>query len=484
MSGGFTLSQNGAYGQTNNWIHLNGWHGIYSTNNGAHFFPNQNSSYGSWETRGSRNGWGGIWDNYSGVNWMHQSDGSGGLYKESNGRWYIYHNTAHNCTAIGSSNTTSGYAMQVTGNAYVTGFLNIGVANGSAPFVVASSTQVTNLNSQYLNGYSSDTANTANTIVRRDGSGNFNAGIVSGSLFNGKAYSILCNDNDRNASTRLPTSVSQAAVFNFTTASTTSTGGNYSGTLTFSPYTGQTSTGGDGSYQLAFGGSAANAGGVPQLNIRTGIDSTWNSWYRIPLYGTSYGGSLYADNFYYNSDTNSRWVNGYQLILRGASPTVYFRDTDANSAMIHVNSNIFYVLRGANDTESWSAVNGRWPLEIDLTNNNAQFGGKVSDQYGDLRTLPENAKTSAYTLAAADTGRLITITTGGITVPASVFSVGQVVTIYNKSGSNQTITQGSGVTLRQAGTANTGNRTLAQYGVATVICISATEFVISGNGIT
>ena len=98
-----------------------------------------------------------------------------------------------------------------------------------------------------------------------------------------------------------------------------------------------------------------------------------------------------------------------------------------------------------------------------------------------LSYLPENAKTAAYTLAAADTGRLITITTGGITVPASVFSVGQVVTIYNKSGSNQTITQGSGVTLRQAGTANTGNRTLAQYGIATVICISGTEFVISGR---
>lgn len=179
MSGGFTLSQTGGNGQTNNWIHLNGWHGLYSGNNGTYFYPNNSSTYGAWAINGSRNTYGGIYDAYSGVAWMHDSVGNGGLYRESNSRWYIYHSTANNCLGIGGSGTSSGYAMQVNGNAYVTGFLNIGVANGSAPFVVASSTQVTNLNSQYLNGYSSDTANTANAIVRRDGSGNFSAGVIT-----------------------------------------------------------------------------------------------------------------------------------------------------------------------------------------------------------------------------------------------------------------------------------------------------------------
>lgn len=112
------------------------------------------------------------------------------------------------------------------------------------------------------------------------------------------------------------------------------------------------------------------------------------------------------------------------------------------------------------------------------------LNGSVSDQYGNLRVLPENAKTAAYTLAASDTGRLINITTGGITVPASVFSIGQVVTIYNNSASNQTITQGASVTMYLAGTATTGNRTLAQRGVATVICVASNTFVISGSGLT
>ena len=85
---------------------------------------------------------------------------------------------------------------------------------------------------------------------------------------------------------------------------------------------------------------------------------------------------------------------------------------------------------------------------------------------------------------AADTGTHISITTGGITVPASVFSAGDVVTIFNNSGSDQTITQGSGVTLRQAGTADTGNRTLAQYGLATILCVASDTFAVSGVGLS
>lgn len=111
--------------------------------------------------------------------------------------------------------------------------------------------------------------------------------------------------------------------------------------------------------------------------------------------------------------------------------------------------------------------------------NNQSF----SDTYGSLRTLPQNSQNSSYTLTAADTGRHVKITTGGVTVPAEVFNVGAIITIYNDSASLQIITQGSSVIMRQAGTANTGNRTLAQYGVATVLCVSSNTFVISGSGV-
>ena len=101
-----------------------------------------------------------------------------------------------------------------------------------------------------------------------------------------------------------------------------------------------------------------------------------------------------------------------------------------------------------------------------------------------LRNLPQVSKTSAYTLIATDTGKHISITTGGVTVASGVFSIGDIVTIFNNSSSSQTITQGSSVTLRQAGTSNTGNRSLAQYGTATLMCVASNVFVISGSGLS
>lgn len=127
------------------------------------------------------------------------------------------------------------------------------------------------------------------------------------------------------------------------------------------------------------------------------------------------------------------------------------------------------------------------------TINNAIIGGStpaagtfttVSDSKGDVRLIPQNAKTSSYTLIASDAGKHISITTGGVTVPASVFSVGDAISVYNNSGSSQTITQGAGVTLRFVGTATTGNRTLAQYGLCTVMCVDSNVFVIIGGGVT
>jgi hypothetical protein len=102
----------------------------------------------------------------------------------------------------------------------------------------------------------------------------------------------------------------------------------------------------------------------------------------------------------------------------------------------------------------------------------------------DLFILSQESKTAAYTLVASDTGKHISITTGGVTVPSGVFSAGDIVSIFNNSASSQTITQGSSTTLRQAGTANTGNRTLGQYGVATVLCVASNTFVISGAGLS
>lgn len=113
-------------------------------------------------------------------------------------------------------------------------------------------------------------------------------------------------------------------------------------------------------------------------------------------------------------------------------------------------------------------------------------GQSVNDSIGNVRDIPQNSQTGSYTLVAGDAGKHV-FTTAGVTVPSGVFTVGEAVSIYNNTTGNITITQGSNVTLRQAGASGTGNRTLAQRGLATVLCVSGsagTEFVIGGAGLT
>lgn len=157
-----------------------------------------------------------------------------------------------------------------------------------------------------------------------------------------------------------------------------------------------------------------------------------------------------------------------RLILRGQPGSSYRWSIDNNGS-----SNDFRIFREDDAT----TANGSVAVSISTT-------GKLSDSKGDVRAIPQNSQTSAYILAASDIGKHIGITTGGVTVNAGIFSVGDAVSIYNNSSSNQTITQGTSVTMYLVGTATTGNRTLAQRGVATILCVGTDTFVIMGGGLT
>ena len=107
-------------------------------------------------------------------------------------------------------------------------------------------------------------------------------------------------------------------------------------------------------------------------------------------------------------------------------------------------------------------------------------------QKGEIGTtgfLENSGKTGSYTLVAADDQKVIN-TNSGVTVPSGVFSAPDAVTIVNNSTGNITITQGSGVSMYFAGSSTTGNRVLAQKGIATLVCISSNNFIISGAGLS
>lgn len=112
-------------------------------------------------------------------------------------------------------------------------------------------------------------------------------------------------------------------------------------------------------------------------------------------------------------------------------------------------------------------------------------GTTINDASGNVRSVPVTNVTTSTILSANNNGEVVSITTGTITVPANTFPspYGQIVSIYNSSTLIKQILAEAGVTLRLAGTASTGTRTLSQYGVATVMAVSSNTFVISGAGL-
>ena len=154
-------------------------------------------------------------------------------------------------------------------------------------------------------GYYVDPTSTSNlNIVTVNGS------LTTVGIYTGTGF-LTFNDDTRNPndSAHYPNIATRAVRFGFTYAGATGTGGNYSGIMHFSPWTGTTASTGDAAYQLAFGSTATNGSGNPQLVLRNGIDTTWNSWYYIPMYGLNqYTGSFYA-TIYYDSNNTSYYVD-------------------------------------------------------------------------------------------------------------------------------------------------------------------------------
>ena len=95
------------------------------------------------------------------------------------------------------------------------------------------------------------------------------------------------------------------------------------------------------------------------------------------------------------------------------------------------------------------------------------------------RGLPQSSNT---TLALTDAGGHVYVSST-ITIPANgsvAFPVGATIVLINSGSGTVTININTD-TLRQAGTSNTGSRTLAAYGMATIVKTATTTWYISGN---
>lgn len=108
-----------------------------------------------------------------------------------------------------------------------------------------------------------------------------------------------------------------------------------------------------------------------------------------------------------------------------------------------------------------------------------------------FRNIPQNSQSAAYTLVLADSGKHIFHPVADnnartFTIPANssvAYPIGTALTFINMAVASVTIAITTDtLTLSPAGTA--GSRTLATNGSATCIKITATQWLISGSGLT
>jgi hypothetical protein len=108
-----------------------------------------------------------------------------------------------------------------------------------------------------------------------------------------------------------------------------------------------------------------------------------------------------------------------------------------------------------------------------------------------FRNIPQNSQSAAYTLVLADSGKHILHPASDanartFTIPANssvAYPIGTAITFINMTSAVVTIAITTDTMyLSSAGT--TGSRSLAQYGSATAIKITSTNWLISGSGLT
>jgi hypothetical protein len=190
------------------------------------------------------------------------------------------------------------------------------------------------------------------------------------------------------------------------------------------------------------------------------------------------------------------WTGSHTFDPNAATGLTVSRAASASNVSIAYTLSGGTIYAGAASNASWriAATNNLMSAPwFEATSTGANIAGNVAYHAGNLtaairNAIPLTTSNANYTFVAADagTGRRKTNTTAySYTVDGSVFAAGDSILVLNNAGtSNITIVQGSGMTLRLAGSATTGNRTVAPHGHATIYFSSATEAYVSGPGVT
>jgi hypothetical protein len=104
---------------------------------------------------------------------------------------------------------------------------------------------------------------------------------------------------------------------------------------------------------------------------------------------------------------------------------------------------------------------------------------------GGLINLTLNAQTgTTYTAVAGDSGKLVTLSNASaitLTLPPSVYAVGEQINFVQFGAGQVTFAQGAGVTIRSTGATSTAPKLRVQNSAATAICTASNTFLVVGD---
>jgi hypothetical protein len=114
----------------------------------------------------------------------------------------------------------------------------------------------------------------------------------------------------------------------------------------------------------------------------------------------------------------------------------------------------------------------------------ADSGEATGLKYAAGVSLAFNAQTAAYTLVASDAFKLVTVSdtvSRTVTVPPSVFTVGQVINVQRIGTGAVPFAAGVGVTITSTGATSAAPTLRAQFSAASIVCTASNVFTILGD---
>ena len=178
------------------------------------------------------------------------------------------------------------------------------------------------------------------------------------------------------------------------------------------------------------------------------------------------------------------------LHISNATPAILLTESDqsaSNTTWRMASNSSTFNLDVANDSAS------SFQNAIAITRSGVTVTSQAFSTGGTVRINIDSSGVVTY--GGIEVGyRNIPRVTGGLeagkclaTAAGVTLNTGQVAgttfSVYNDSASAITLTQGSGLTLRLAGSTSTGNRTVSARGMATIWYNSTTEAVVTGAGV-